>query len=139
MKTETATLQGTLMELFPASIWRKEGELTFPEGKLRYNDEELSFFEQILKKKKKEVLNRIEILDDRTGEEIFKAYQTESSGDTSRVLLGNRDQKYLEDINKALIKIKTKTYGKNGIGVVHPYRLFLVPTTTKNCIHNKKE
>lgn len=115
--------------------------------KMRYSDQELKEFEELLLKKKQETLDQIESFD-RQLSELAESGKDENNLDNTNYeaqidFLGSykeRNEKFLANIEKALYRIKNKTYGVCVVTgqLIDKNRLKAVPTTTK-CIEAKQQ
>jgi RNA polymerase-binding protein DksA len=111
------------------------------ENKIRYSDEELKEFEQLLLKKQNETIQQIESFNKQLLEIAENGKDENSLDNTSYeaqidflVSYRDRNEKYLDSLDKALYRIKNKTYGVCVITgkLIDKNRLKAVPTTTKS-------
>jgi RNA polymerase-binding protein DksA len=111
------------------------------EEKIRFSDEELSEFEELLKKKQVETSRQIESFNKQLAEIAENGKDENSLDNTSyeaqiEFLASYRDrnEKYLDSLDKALYRIKNKTYGICVVTgkLIDKNRLKAVPTTTKS-------
>jgi RNA polymerase-binding protein DksA len=108
---------------------------------LRYSDAELKEFEQILLKKREEALQQIDSFNKQL-QELADGGKDENSLDNTSyeaqidflVSYRERSLKYLNSVEKALFRIKNKTYGICVVTgkLINKERLKVVPTTTKS-------
>jgi len=108
---------------------------------IRYTDEDLAEFEQILLKKKQKTIEQIESFDKQL-RELAESGKEENSLDNTNyesqidylVSYRERNEKHLADIEKALYRIKNKSYGICVVTgkLIDKKRLMAVPTTTKS-------
>ncbi|WP_157452627.1 TraR/DksA family transcriptional regulator [Chloroherpeton thalassium] len=113
---------------------------------------ELKHFEQLLLKKREEVLRDLEILkssfsDENEEDSVNSSYSmhmadhgTETMDREQRFLFISRDEKYLSYIDKALERIKNKTYGICAISgkPIPKARLEAVPHTGVRIEYKKR-
>jgi RNA polymerase-binding transcription factor DksA len=110
----------------------------------RYSDDELAEFREIIEKKlamAQEQLTslreQIVEISENTGDEHGGDWVDDSSTNSDIEMLGNmavRQQKYIQDLNNALLRIQNKVYGICVITgeLIDKRRLRAVPTTTKS-------
>jgi len=111
------------------------------ETKIRYSDEELREFEQLLMAKREKTVEQIESFNIQL-KELADSGKEENSLDNTTYesqidyLLSYKERniKHLSDIEKALFRIKNKTYGICVVTgkLIDKKRLLAVPTTTKS-------
>ena len=111
---------------------------------VRYSDQELAEFKELIDgklKKSKEELERLQdqILEitENGGDEFGGDYVDDSSFYTDMEMLNTmaiRQRKYIQDLENALVRIQLKTYGicKITEKLIDKKRLMAVPTTTKS-------
>ncbi|MDD3694012.1 MAG: hypothetical protein PHC89_01295 [Candidatus Pacebacteria bacterium] len=127
-----------VLELFPEEIWKKDGKLSFPEGKRAYHQKELDFFEKIIKEKFEQCKASSDFIKDEEKRSVEngrgrKPYEDDLSVSVLNAAVLPKVTGYIIDLKNALDRIKSGSYGKNRFGeLIHPYRLCAVPTTTKN-------
>ena len=111
------------------------------ETKVRYSDHDLQEFEQVLMHKRQKTLEQIESFDKQL-RELAESGKDENSLDNTNyesqidylVSYKERNEKHLLDIEKALYRIKNKSYGVCVVTgkLIDKKRLLAVPTTTKS-------
>ncbi len=116
------------------------------------SDDELKHFEDILKKKRTEVLRDLDLLrasltDENDEDSVNSSYSmhmadhgTETMDREQRFMFISRDEKYLTYIDKALERIKNKTYGMCAISgkPIPKARLEAVPHTAVRIEYKNK-
>jgi len=115
---------------------------------IRYSDKELEEFRLLLEQKREKTQRQLESLQDQitditesTDDDFGTDLMDDSSVNDNLEMLSNmahRQRKYLHDVEKALIRIKNKTYGICEVTgeLIDKRRLLAVPTTTKS-VHAK--
>jgi len=110
----------------------------------RYSDEELAEFQEIIEKKLAMAEEQLESLreqiveiSENTGDEHGGDWVDDSSTNSEIEMLSTmaaRQQKYIQDLNNALLRIKNKVYGICVVTgeLIDKRRLRAVPTTTKS-------
>ncbi len=110
----------------------------------RYSDEELEEFQAIIEKKIAQTEEQLESLQsqiieisENTSDEHGGDWVDDSSINSDMEMLNNmaiRQQKYLQDLNNAMLRIRNKVYGVCVITgeLIDKRRLMAVPTTTKS-------
>ncbi|MEM1214562.1 MAG: TraR/DksA family transcriptional regulator [Bacteroidota bacterium] len=114
------------------------------EEPVRYSDEDLAEFETLIAKKismTEEQLSSLKAqiieISENTGDEHGGDWVDDSSVNNDIEMLNNmaiRQQKYLQDLNNAMLRIKNKVYGMCVVTgeLIDKRRLLAVPTTTKS-------
>ena len=110
----------------------------------RYSDEDLAEFQAIIEKKIEQTEQQLESLKEQireisenTSDEHGGDWVDDSSISADIEMLNNmalRQQKYLRDLNNAMLRIKNKVYGICVVTreLIDKRRLLAVPTTTKS-------
>ncbi|MEL6832030.1 MAG: TraR/DksA family transcriptional regulator [Bacteroidota bacterium] len=110
----------------------------------RYSDADLAEFQAIIEKKIEQTEQQLESLKDQireisenTSDEHGGDWVDDSSISSDIEMLNNmalRQQKYLRDLNNAMLRIKNKVYGICVVTreLIDKRRLLAVPTTTKS-------
>ena len=110
----------------------------------RYSDEELAEFQAIIEKKIGQTEEQLESLKEQireisenTSDEHGGDWVDDSSISADIEMLNNmalRQQKYLRDLNNAMLRIRNKVYGVCVVTgeLIDKRRLLAVPTTTKS-------
>ena len=112
--------------------------------KVRYSDKELSEFKKLIENKiikakvDHELLKSAYMNDGNNGTEdtspTFKAFEegSETMSKEANTQLAIRQEKFIRDLNNALIRIENKTYGICRVTgkLINMQRLFLVPHAT---------
>ncbi len=112
--------------------------------KIRYSDKELSEFKKLIKNKiikakvDHELLKSAYMNNGNNGTEdtspTFKAFEegSETMSKEANTQLAIRQEKFIRDLNNALIRIENKTYGICRVTgkLINMQRLFLVPHAT---------
>jgi len=112
--------------------------------KIRFSDSELLEFKALIEEKIKKAKVDLELLrssymnDGNNGTEdtapTFKAFEegSETMSKEANTQLAIRQEKFIRDLNNALIRIKNKTYGVCRVTgkLINKKRLFLVPHAT---------
>ncbi|MEL6969415.1 MAG: TraR/DksA family transcriptional regulator [Bacteroidota bacterium] len=110
----------------------------------RYSDEDLAEFQAIIEKKIEQTEQQLESLKDQireisenTSDEHGGDWVDDSSISSDIEMLNNmalRQQKYLRDLNNAMLRIRNKVYGVCVVTreLIDKRRLLAVPTTTKS-------
>jgi RNA polymerase-binding protein DksA len=111
------------------------------EEKPRYSDQELAEFEELLLRKKQETIKQVEAFERQLAELADSGKDENSLDNTSYeaeidylVSYKERSEKHLASIEKALYRVKNKTYGICVVTgkLIDKNRLKAVPTTTKS-------
>lgn len=114
------------------------------EKKKRYSDEELEEFKQIIndklaiaRKSYNEMMRQISNVDDNDAEDTNATYKTLEEGSASQtkeeiVQMASRQQKFIQGLEAALIRIANKTYGIDRLTgeLIPKERLRAVPHAT---------
>jgi DnaK suppressor protein len=114
------------------------------ETKKRYSDEELEEFKQIIndklaiaRKSYNEMMRQISNVDDNDAEDTNATYKTLEEGSASQtkeeiVQMASRQQKFIQGLEAALIRIANKTYGIDRLTgeLIPKERLRAVPHAT---------
>ena len=111
-------------------------------GKTRYSDEELDEFKVMIEKKLEDANVQLEELKDQlsemnnSGDEIRAGTFDDGASNWQREhinKLASRQQRFIRDLEHALIRIKNKTYGICSVTgkLIDKQRLMLVPHATK--------
>ena len=112
--------------------------------KIRFSDRELQEFKALIEEKIQKAKVDLELLrssymnDGNNGTEdtapTFKAFEegSETMSKEANTQLAIRQEKFIRDLNNALIRIKNKTYGVCRVTgkLINKKRLFLVPHAT---------
>lgn len=112
--------------------------------KIRFSDKELQEFKALIEEKIQKAKVDLELLrssymnDGNNGTEdtapTFKAFEegSETMSKEANTQLAIRQEKFIRDLNNALIRIKNKTYGVCRVTgkLINKKRLFLVPHAT---------
>ena len=112
--------------------------------KIRFSDSELLEFKALIEEKNKKAKVDLELLrssymnDGNNGTEdtspTFKAFEegSETMSKEANTQLAIRQEKFIRDLNNALIRIENKTYGVCRVTgkLINKKRLFLVPHAT---------
>ena len=112
--------------------------------KIRFSDNELSEFKALIEEKIQKAKVDLELLrssymnDGNNGTEdtapTFKAFEegSETMSKEANTQLAIRQEKFIRDLNNALIRIENKTYGVCRVTgkLINKKRLFLVPHAT---------
>jgi len=112
--------------------------------KVRYSDSDLEKFKAIINEKKEQALRDLELLrsayknDGNNGTDdtspTFKAFEegSETMSKEANTQLAIRQEKFVRDLNNALLRIENKTYGICRVTgkLINPERLKLVPHAT---------
>ena len=112
--------------------------------KIRFSDRELQEFKALIEEKIKKAKVDLELLrssymnDGNNGTEdtapTFKAFEegSETMSKEANTQLAIRQEKFIRDLNNALIRIENKTYGVCRVTgkLINKKRLFLVPHAT---------
>lgn len=141
----------------PAQVMAKQKTTPAPETEKRLtetylSEKELKHFEDVLHKKRLEVLRDLEILrasltDDNDDESANSSYSmhmadhgTETMDREQRFLFISRDEKYLGYIDKALERIRNRTYGICAVSgqPIPKERLEAVPHTAVRIEYKKR-
>lgn len=123
------------------------------EALVRYSDEDLAEFKALINAKMLETREQLDLLQaqlmdvtENSGDEHGGDWVDDSSINTELEMLNNmaiRQQKYLKDLENALVRIQNKTYGICVISgeLIDKRRLLAVPTTTKsvNAKHQERK
>jgi len=124
-----------------------------PEIKARYSDEDLQEFKEIIKKKIARAQEDLELLeasyknDKGNGTDdtspTFKSYDegADTMAKEANVQLAIRQEKFLRDLNNALLRIENKTYGICRVTgkLIQKERLKLVPHATLSIEAKRKQ
>ena len=112
---------------------------------IRYSDEELAAFKEIIDKRLEKTRNQLRSIEDQL-KEITENTEDEGvdwmddSSTTSGVemlnTMASRQRLYLKELEKALVRIRNKSYGICVVtgNLIDKRRLMAVPTTTKSLI-----
>lgn len=118
---------------------------------IRYSDDVLEEFKTIILDKKQKAEKTIQDLQDliknpNSTDETFKRFDiqedaSEISAKETNLLLLEKQKKFVEDLNRALIRIENKTYGicQETGNLIEKKRLRVVPHTTKSVEEKIKE
>ncbi|MCB0641338.1 MAG: TraR/DksA family transcriptional regulator [Phaeodactylibacter sp.] len=110
----------------------------------RYSDEELEEFRAVIEEKLEKANVQLEQLQrqitettENSGDNHGSDWMDDSSYNTNMELLNNmaiRQQKFIQDLQNAMVRIRNKTYGICSItgNLISKRRLMAVPTTTKS-------
>lgn len=139
------------LNIFPAlnqrPIAHKPAKTSLPEDKTRYSDEELREFENLINEKLEKARNEYRILKETLNRNNDEGTDATSGGNT-KVLedgaetaekenlsqLAARQQKYITNLENALVRIKNGTYGICVVTgkLIPKERLIAVPHTTQS-------
>lgn len=120
-------------------------------GTVRYSDEELAEFRQLIETKWEEAQNQLQTLQEQileitenAGDEHGGDWMDDSNVNNDVEMLNTmaiRQRKYIKDLENALVRIKNKTYGICVITgeLIDKRRLMAVPTTTKSVMAKSEE
>lgn len=152
-KTEKSQVKttGPHLTIFPALTQRpiahKPAKSLTPEDKTRYSDEELKEFENLINEKLEKARSEYRILKETLNRNNDEGTDATSGGNT-KVLedgaetaekenlsqLAARQQKYITNLENALVRIKNGTYGICSVTgkLIPKERLIAVPHTTQS-------
>ena len=139
------------LNIFPALTQRpiahKPAKTSTPDDKTRYSDEELREFESLINEKLEKARNEYRILKETLNRNNDEGTDATSGGNT-KVLedgaetaekenlsqLAARQQKYITNLENALVRIKNGTYGICSVTgkLIPKERLIAVPHTTQS-------
>lgn len=118
---------------------------------VRYSDEELAEFRNVIEEKLTDARQQLDMFRNQILEVTENAsddyggdWMDDSSINSEVEMLNNmaiRQQKFIQDLEHALIRINNKTYGICSISgrLIDKRRLLAVPTTTKSVIAKQEE
>lgn len=118
---------------------------------VRYSDEELAEFRKVIEEKLADAHQQLDMFRNQILEVTENAsddyggdWMDDSSINTEVEMLNNmaiRQQKFIQDLEHALIRINNKTYGICSISgrLIDKRRLLAVPTTTKSVVAKQEE
>src|SRR5688500_4118021 len=121
--------------------------ITTPDDKTRYSDVELSEFEQLINRKLEKAKEQYRILKDTLNRNNDEGTDATSGGNTkvledgaetaekeNQSQLAARQQKYITNLENALVRIKNGTYGICSVTgkLISKERLIAVPDTTQS-------
>jgi RNA polymerase-binding transcription factor DksA len=150
-KKNQAKPAGPHLTIFPALTQRpiahKPAKTSTPEDKTRYSDEELKEFENLINEKLEKARSEYRILKETLNRNNDEGTDATSGGNT-KVLedgaetaekenlsqLAARQQKYITNLENALVRIKNGTYGICSVTgkLIPKERLIAVPHTTQS-------
>lgn len=118
---------------------------------VRYSDEELAEFRKVIEEKLTDARQQLDMFRNQILEVTENAsddyggdWMDDSSINSEVEMLNNmaiRQQKFIQDLEHALIRINNKTYGICSISgrLIDKRRLLAVPTTTKSVVAKQEE
>lgn len=118
---------------------------------VRYSDEELAEFRKVIEEKLADARQQLDMfrnqileVTENVSDDYGGDWMDDSSINSEVEMLNNmaiRQQKFIQDLEHALIRINNKTYGICSISgrLIDKRRLLAVPTTTKSVVAKQEE